>query len=113
MSNVEYVNSLGERVPVHSGPTGDYYCPVCGYLWEGTSSWDALGFIQCLEICLRCRVQLGNDDVHEFPVSADNPAEKRWSKMRAAWLDRNEWDPDLIKEVEERLGVQVVKPTES
>lgn len=33
--------------------------------------------------------------------------------MRAAWLDRNEWDPDLIKEVEERLGVQVVKPTES
>ncbi len=107
------VKSFGEEVTVHFNEAGDYFCPVCGLLWKNTSGLYPTGFLQSMDDCPRCDTQLGNEDIDEVPASPDNPAEKRWGKLREAWLERNGWDPLLIKEVEDHLGVKVERPSNS
>lgn len=103
---------FGERIVFHADEDGNYYCPVCGHLWEGSAVAHPEAFATNLEHCLDCSTHIGNEDI-EIPFNPENPAPKRWAKLRRAWLEKHGWDPELIARVEQQLRVRVDKPSDN
>jgi hypothetical protein len=99
-----------EPVEISVLDSGNVCCPVCGIELETRGLVVVAFLFGATETCPCCRTSFGISDIDEVPPIRENPAAKRWEKLRTVWLTKNNWDRALIKQVEDHLGVEIVVP---
>ena len=99
-----------EPVMLSLSRQGCVYCPVCGSEQPTFELNIVQYFFGATERCLCCKTNFGIDDVDEVPPTPENPADKRWARLRQAWLEREGWKPELVEQVRSHLRIDLDVP---
>ena len=99
-----------EPVEISVLDTGNVCCPVCGFELETRGLVVTAFLFGATETCPCCRTSFGISDIDEVPPVKDNPAAKRWAKLRRNWLAKQNWDAELIRQINDHLGVEIDVP---
>lgn len=100
-----------EPVEISILESGNVCCPVCG-IELATRGLNVVAFLfGATETCPCCRTSFGIRDIDEVPPIKENPAAKRWAKLREGWLAKHNWDAELVKQVKNGLGIEIEAPS--
>ena len=85
---------LGGKVVVRKTDEGDYICPICGMIHEGTSEFaDPKAYFHGNESCPGCEYEFG---FHDAPRCENESRMAIWALLRQQWLHKHSHESALV-----------------
>jgi hypothetical protein len=104
----------GETGSLHQLDDGSWACPICGEAWVRYPPYypndGELGphhdrsSANLGETCPGCDTEFGYDECMA-PTSPVGAFRKRFSALRLAWLDREQWSDTALEQLRDHLGI--------